>query len=301
MKISYYPGCTLKTNAKHFEETALPSLRKLGVELVELDRWNCCGTVFSFTTDNVMYHLAPVRNLLRAREQGYDAVFTLCSMCYNTLKRANRLFNDDAEKNEKIRNIMYMEDIDYDGSAKVIHILELLRDSIGMDKVKEKVQDNFKNMKLAPYYGCMLLRPDGMGVDDAEDPSVFEEFIRAIGADPVYFPFNTECCGAYQTALDPEIVAERTLAITESALNNGAEAIVVSCPLCAFNLDQRQAVTAKKHPDFTGLPVLYLTECLYLALGLPYKDEWKELHHVPIDGILKKAGKLPVSGKGEAK
>lgn len=270
MKISYYPGCTLKADASHFEESARLSFERLGVELEELPRWNCCGTVFSFATDNIMYHLAPVRNLLRVRETGNETVLTLCSMCYNTLKRANRLFHEDSEKSEKIRNIMYMEEMEYDGKTRVLHGLEFLRDEIGFDKLKKEVGDHLSGMKFAPYYGCMLLRPDGMGIDDAEDPTIFEDFINAIGAEAVDFPLKGECCGAYQTVDHPEIVAGRTVAIIDAARKSGADALLVSCPLCAFNLDQRQEMAIEMHSGFTGFPVVYFTEVLAKGLGMEY-------------------------------
>jgi heterodisulfide reductase subunit B2 len=284
MNISYYPGCTLKTNAKHFEDSAELALKSLGVCLDELKRWNCCGTVFSFATDNVMYHLAPVRNLLRAREEGSETLLTLCSMCFNSLKRANLLFNENPEQRDKIKNIMYREDLEYDGKTRVVHLLELLRDEIGLDKLKKN--DGLKGVKLAPYYGCMLLRPDGVGIDDPENPSIFEDVISAMGAEPVYFPFNSECCGAFQTVANPDIVADRTFAIIESARNSGADAVVVSCPLCAFNLDQRQKLTAEKYSTFEMMPVFYITELLCIAIEIEYCEDWKNKHYVPVDSFL---------------
>ena len=288
MKISYYPGCTLKADARHFEESALLAFKELGVNLQELERWNCCGTVFSLTADNVIYHLAPVRNLLRVREAGNDTMLTLCSMCFNTLKRANQLFNDDIEKQEKIRNIMYQEVNEYDGKTRVIHALELLRDSVGLDEVRKRCGKRLEGIRLAPYYGCMLLRPDGMGIDNAEDPSIFEEVVDAMGAETVTFPLRGECCGAYQTVEQPDIVAMRTYAILQAARNAGADALVVSCPLCAFNLDQRQAETQRLHSNFEPMPVLYFTEGLALGLGIEYKEDWKELHYVPVEGIIRR-------------
>ena len=286
MKLHYYPGCTLKANARHFEESALLALRTLGFELVELARWNCCGTVFSLATDNTMFHLAPIRNLLRAREEGHDQLFTLCSMCYNTLKRANCLFNENAEKKDKVRNIMYEEALQYDGRTEVLHLLSFLRDTVGFQNLKEKIGEGLKGLKLAAYYGCMLLRPDGVGVDDAENPSVFENLIAALGAEAVPFALRGECCGSYQTAQQPEIVGERTFILIDAARRAGADALVVSCPLCAFNLDHRQAMAARLHSQFEFLPILYVTECLCLAMGLEFKEEWKSLHHIPVDRVI---------------
>lgn len=290
-KIHYYPGCTLKADALSFEESAICALKELGFELQELERWNCCGTVFSLATDNTMYHLAPLRNLLRTREEGGDKLFTLCSMCYNTLKRANKLFNEDPEKSDKVRNVMYEEAIAYDGKTQVLHLLSLLRDEVGFDTLKNRIGEGLKGLKLAPYYGCMLLRPDGMGVDNMENPRVFEDLIRAMGAEAVAFPFRSECCGSYQTAQQPEIVAERTNLIIGNARKSGADAVIVSCPLCAFNLDQRQAVAARLHSDFEMLPVLYVTECLCLALGIEFKEAWKAFHRAPVDALIRRMEK----------
>jgi heterodisulfide reductase subunit B len=288
VKLSYYPGCTLKADARHFEESAVLALRELGVELEELKRWNCCGTVFSLATDNTMHHLAPLRNLLRVREEGHEKLFTLCSMCFNTLTRANRLFRDDPAKNEKVRNIMYEEVMEYDGRAIVLHLLTLLRDEIGLETLREKTNGGLKGLMLAPYYGCMLLRPDGMGVDDVENPHIFEDVLGALGAEATSFPFRAECCGSYQTVQEPEIVAERTYIIIGGARKAGADAVVVSCPLCAFNLDIRQSLTAQRHADFESLPVFYITECMCLALGLGFKEEWRALHHVPVDSVIQR-------------
>ena len=298
-RVSYYPGCTLKSDARHFEESAMLSFRALGIELEELERWNCCGTVFSFTTDNVMYHLAPVRNLLRVRELGNEMLLTLCSMCFNTLKRANALFNDDEVRRDKIVNIMYKENLQYDGKTRVVHGLELLRDEVGFDTLRQKAVPGLKGLNLAAYYGCMLLRPEGIGIDDPENPSIFEEALDAMGADVAQFPLRNECCGAYQTAQEPEITAARTFSLVQSARSSGADAIVVSCPLCGFNLDQRQALTERMYKNYDRIPILYFTECLALSLGIEYRDSWKELHYVPVDEILQKLEKARAMTKSK--
>jgi heterodisulfide reductase subunit B len=288
MKLCYYPGCTLKNKAKNFEEATKQALATLDIELDELKRWNCCGTVFSFTSDNVMYHLAPIRDLLRVQEAGYDQVLTLCSMCFNTLKRSNKLFNDNQTKGEKMVGVMENETSKYEGKVKVAHLLEVLRDIVGVETLKDKANGKLKGLKLAPYYGCMLLRPDGIGIDDVENPSIFETIIASLGAEPVEFALRTECCGSYQTVETPEVVAERTYAIVSAAQEAGADALVVSCPLCAFNLDQRQALARKQHTELQSLPVLYIGEVLAMALGIEIKDEWKKLHEIGIGAIEEK-------------
>lgn len=280
MKVSYYPGCTLKNNAKNFEDSAVSSLTRLGVEVEELPRWNCCGTVFSLAADDTFHQLAPIRILVRAKENGSDALLTLCAMCYNTLKRANARVAGDPEEMDKINQFMYREDTRYEGDVRVLHLLELLRDDIGFEDVSAKVVKSLRNLEVASYYGCMLVRPREIGFDDVENPTVLDDLAEALGAEPVDFPFKTECCGAYQTVTDIGAVADRTNQIMGSARARGAEVVVVSCPLCAFNLDHRQKETVEKYPEFKGLPVMYFTQLLALALGAPADDLGLDLHYV---------------------
>jgi len=246
MKICYYPGCTLKNHAKNFEDSAICSLNTIGVEVDELKRWNCCGTVFSLTTDDLIHHVAPIRNLIRAKEANYDKVMTLCSMCYNTLKRANERVKSDPDSLDVLNNFMDREKIQYEGDVEVFHLLELLKDEIGFESLAKKIVKPLKKLKIASYYGCLLVRPKEIGLDDMENPTILEDLMATLGADPVDFPYKTECCGAYQTVDRPDIIADRTNRILTSARDHGAEIVVVSCPLCAFNLDQRQKQTVEK-------------------------------------------------------
>ena len=268
MKISYFPGCTLKTTARNFEDSALASLKVLGVDLVELSRWNCCGTVYSLATDDLMHHLAPVRDLIRVKEEGASTVVTLCSMCYNTLKQANELVKADSEKLDKINQFMYREEVDYDGSVEVTHLIEILRDEVGWEALKKKVTRPLEGIRLAPYYGCLLVRPTAAALDDAEQPHLLEELLEALGAEVIDYPYKTECCGSYHTITNVGLVMERTYTILTSAFQHGAEAVVVSCPLCDFNLDSRQKNLQDKFSGFERIPVFYFTQLLSVALGL---------------------------------
>ncbi len=290
MKISYYPGCTLKNNARNFEDSTLCSLKHLGVEIKELSRWNCCGTVFSLATDDLMHHLAPIRNLIRVKEANTDTVMTLCAMCYNTLKRANERVKKDPESLDKINQFMYREEIDYQGDVKVLHLLELLKDEVKFEKVAEKVAKPLKDLKVASYYGCYLVRPREIGLDDVENPTILENLMSALGATPIDFPYKTECCAAYQTVDKPEIVAERTYHIINSAREQGAEVAAVSCPLCAFNLDHRQKETVQIYPEFKHMPVLYFTQLMAIAFGCPEDKLTFNLHYIDPKPILKERG-----------
>ncbi len=267
MKLCYYPGCTLKTTAKNFETPAIASMENLGHKMVELSRWNCCGTVHSLATDDLMHQLAPVRTLIRVLETGADKVVTLCAMCYNTLKQINKIMLEEPDKRERINNFLD-EERDYSGNISVLHLLEFLRDEIGFDKVKDKVKRPLNGLKLSSYYGCLLLRPDGIGIDDIEAPRVMENLLEALGGEVVESPFKIECCGSYHTVDDIEPVVERTKIIIDAISSRGAEAIVVACPLCFFNLDYRQKNVELKNRVFTRIPVFYFTQLLAVALGL---------------------------------
>jgi heterodisulfide reductase subunit B len=290
MKVSYYPGCTLKSNAKNFEDSALCALRELGVDVQELRRWNCCGTVYSLTTDDLMHHLASVRNLIRVKEEQADSVMTLCAMCYNTLKRVNERIKADPDSLQKIHKFMDEEKIAYRGDVKVRHLLELLREDVKFEAIGKKVKKPLHNLKVASYYGCLLVRPKEIGLDDMENPTVLDDLMAVLGANPVDFPYKTECCGAYLTVDKPETVADRTFSILTSARGRGAEVVSVSCPLCAFNLDHRQKETAKKYSEFKKIPILYFTQLLAIAMGCGEESLRLDLHYVDPQPLLRQKG-----------
>jgi heterodisulfide reductase subunit B len=274
MKIPYYPGCTLKSTAKHFENSAIESAKKLGIEFVELPRWNCCGVVASLADDDIMHHLAPVRNMIRVLEMNRDGLvenekrlLTLCSMCFNTLKRSNQRVKEKIDDLEILNDFMYKEEIDYDGSVEIIHFLEILQE-MGFDKVKNSVTKSLKNLKVAPYYGCMLLRPKEVGIDDAERPTIFEDFISSLSAKPVDWHNKSKCCGSFLTVNNKDVVVELGYDILTNAQKSGADIIVTTCPLCAFNLDNRQKNIKKKYTEFKEIPVVYFTQLMALAFGL---------------------------------
>ena len=269
MKISYYPGCTLKSHAKNFEDSAIASMAELGVEMEELPRWNCCGTVFSLASDDLIHHLAPIRILLRTREQGSDSLVTLCAMCYHTLKLSNLRVKENPDELEKLNNMMYKEEITYDGKASVYHLLTLLKEEVRFETITERIKVDLSDLRVAPYYGCLLLRPQEVSIDPSmESPTIMSEFIQALGAVPVEFPHQTECCGAYLTVCERDLVAERSYEILQSARRAGADMILTSCPLCQFNLDDRQKEIKNKYHEFEEIPVLYFTQLLAFAMGL---------------------------------
>ncbi|MCF7890049.1 CoB--CoM heterodisulfide reductase iron-sulfur subunit B family protein [Candidatus Bipolaricaulota bacterium] len=273
--IAYYPGCSLKEAAKSFEDSALKVSEEMGVNLKELSRWNCCGTVYSLTDDNLMKQLGPIRNLIRARDEGSDELYTLCSMCDNTLKRANSLVRGEEDKRDKINNFMDQEN-DYEGSVEVHHYLELLRDDLGWGEVRDRVVNPLEGLNVAPYYGCMLTRPKEIGLDDPHDPTVFDELVESLGGTPVDFPYETECCGSYNTVDNEEMVLNKTQTITAGAKKSGADVIITACPLCHFNLDSRQSDLLEVAPNHKPVPVIYFTQLMAIAFGYPEVNKFAE-------------------------
>lgn len=259
MIYSYYPGCTLKTKAKDLDRYARESAKALGFELREIENWQCCGGVYPLGTDEIASKLSSVRALNEAKEKGQDLV-TLCAACHHVIKRVN----DDMKHVEDIRtranNYMELEE-PYAGETTVLHFLEVLRDRVGFDKLKEKVVNPLTGRKIGAYYGCLLLRPSNLlQFDNAENPTIIEDFIRAIGAEPVVYPYRNECCGGYVSLKEKELSGKMVDRIMDSAAGMGAEELITACPLCLYNLNTSKSANK--------LPVHYFTELLAEALGV---------------------------------
>jgi heterodisulfide reductase subunit B2 len=267
MKISYYPGCTLKTKAKNLDRAAIASLLALGVEVQEIDRWNCCGAVHSLTADDLIHQVGPVRNLIRAKEQGAEQLVTLCSMCYNTLARANQIMKNDKVKRDTINRFMD-EEIDYSGEVEVVHYLTFLNDNIGWDALRDRVKVPLNNLRIAPYYGCTLHRPAEVGIEPFGSFSLMTGMLEALGATVVPFSAADKCCGSYQVLGNEPGVNSAASAILNLAAGAGIEALATSCPLCEYNLGKQQPQMLKKGGIDKNIPTYYFTQLLAVALGL---------------------------------
>lgn len=257
MKVSYFPGCTLKNKALDLDVYARKSAEVLGVTLEEIENWQCCGGVFTTAKNEVATKLSSVRALKYAQDKG-QALVSVCSACHNVLKQTNNAMQNDEEFADKVNRYMAPEE-PYNGETQVYHYLEMLRDLVGFDKIKEKVVNPLKGQKIAAYYGCLLLRPNKvMQMDDPENPSIIEDFIRAIGAEPVVYSLRNECCGGYIAMESPELAKKKSSSVVENAKSAGAEKMVTACPLCKYNLVKNGA----------DIPVIYFTELLAEALGV---------------------------------
>lgn len=271
MTIGYYPGCTLKTKARNLEDSALASLKALGIEAEELPRWNCCGAVFSLADDDLIHQVAPVRDLIRARDKGHTQLTTLCSMCYNTLARANLLMKQEPEK-RKTLNLFMDEEVDYAGDVEVVHYLDLLRRELGWDKLAAAVKKPLTGLRVAAYYGCTLLRPAEVAIESSSTPTMFNDFLRALGAEPVDFAEAQGCCSSYQILGNEGAALQATAKVLRSASEVKVDALAMSCPVCEYNLGRRQADVRSRHAGIDEIPTFYFTQLLALALGLPERD-----------------------------
>lgn len=292
MKVSYFPGCTLNTTGKGFDNAVRASTAAVGLELVELPEWNCCGATYPLIIDNMLELAAPAHVLVAARDAARDAggndsiVTTACTTCYNVLKRTNHFVREHEEERERIETFIEAE---YSGEVEVKDILHLLRDDVGFDTVREKVQNPLQGLNVAAYYGCMVLRPpDEVAYDDPDHPTSLDDLMAALGATPVEFPLKNECCGAYLAVKDPAVTREMVYTILKSAQAGGAEAVVTNCPLCQFNLDKQQVEMQKRHAGYQPIPVFYFSQLMGLALGLDVGDYGWQRHYVSPDLVLER-------------
>ena len=257
MKASYFPGCTLKTKAKDLDMYARKCAEALGVTLEEIDNWQCCGGVFTTSNDELATKLSSVRALSHAAKKNQPLV-SVCSACHNVLKQTNAMMKDQSiDASVRVNN--YIAPDSYNGETEVLHYLELLRDKIGFDKIKEKVVSPLTGKKIAAYYGCLLLRPGKvMAMDDVENPSIIEDLISALGGEPVKYAYRNECCGGYIALESADLAKAKSQRVVETAKEKGAEMIITACPLCLYNLKKNGA----------DIPVVYFTELIAQALGI---------------------------------
>ncbi|MCJ7612405.1 MAG: CoB--CoM heterodisulfide reductase iron-sulfur subunit B family protein [Candidatus Aminicenantes bacterium] len=295
MKIHYYPGCTLKEKTTALDLSTREAMLRLDVELVEPEGWSCCGAEYPLTEEKIIGLAAPARVMRQVRDEGGDVLITTCSFCYAVLKRTNYALKNDALKHKRI-NAFLKDDIkinpltkekttgfeDYNGEVKVLHLLEYLRDYVGPPKIKSRLKRPFPGLKIAPYYGCRLLRPQKeLGLDEPDNPHIFEEFLELMGCAAVDYPFKQECCGSYLSVSLPEAATEASYRILRAARMDGAQAVAVTCPLCFYNMDKRQDAIRESFLDFAGLPVLFFTQILAWALGVDKSALGLAEHAVP--------------------
>jgi heterodisulfide reductase subunit B2 len=267
MSYVFYPGCSLESTAKEYGRSTKAVCKALGIDMPELANWTCCGSTSAHQTNTLLSLALPAKNLAAASG---NTVAVACAACYSRLKLANHEIASSAESRGRVAKAL---GADYDGSTPVKHLLEILRDDVGTSSISERVSQPLSGLRVASYYGCLLLRPPSiMRFDDPENPRVLDDVVAATGAEPVDWPAKTDCCGASYSITKPDIVLRLSRGILSMAREAGADCIVTACPLCQLNLDMRQRDIEKKNNERFGLPVFFFTQLLGLALGLPEKE-----------------------------
>ena len=264
-RYAYFPGCSLHGTAVEYASSALAVAESLGVELVEIPNWTCCGSTPAHLTDELLAAPLPVKNILEAQKIA-DEIALCCAACYSRFRIANKHIREKEDIRTQVNEVLEAE---YDGSMKIRHFLDILMNDIGLEQIKAKVQKSLNGLKVACYYGCLLTRPPKIvAFDDPEDPTCIDELMETVGASTIPWPFKTDCCGASFSLTKTEIVLKLSYDILAQARKRGAEALVCACPLCHANLDMRQEDIEKEYGTTFGMPVFYFTQLLGLALGV---------------------------------
>lgn len=266
MKLSYFPGCSLHGTAKEYGLSTSAVCQRLGLELIEIPDWNCCGASSGHSTNYLLAQALAARNLILAEKQGLDLVVS-CAACFSRFKKTDIALKENAELNKKMEEIM---GVPYKGGFEIRHLLDVICNTVGWDTIRKKVSNPLKDLRLVPYYGCVIVRPHEVTqFDDEEQPQAMDNLIEAIGAESLPWSDKTECCGASLSLTRVDIVKKLARDIIEMAKEAGAQAVVTACPLCQANLDMRYGED--------GLPIFYFTELLGLALGIDGKS-WLDRH-----------------------
>lgn len=286
MKYAYFPGCCYHTSAKEYELSTRVVARNLGLNLMEIPDWSCCGSTAAHSKNHLLSLALPARNLALAEEMGLD-VTAPCAACFQRLAAANVKMADDQALREKINQITGK---DYHGTVKVKSMVEVMN-SLDPGDIRDQVALPLKGLKVAAYYGCFLVRPPWVTrYDDPENPTSLDRLMRLAGAESVEWPHKTECCGASLSISSEEIVLRLVNKILLAAQKSGANCLVTACPLCHFNLDLRQQKCNKQLGTQYNLPVFYFTQLLGVAMGLDHKALCLDTHFMDTAKILKQVG-----------
>jgi heterodisulfide reductase subunit B2 len=287
MKLGYYPGCSLHATGREYGESTVAALRALEVELREIDDWSCCGATSAHATNHLLSVALPARNLALAEAQGLDEVLAPCAACFSRLATARHEIAADAALAQRVASVL---DRPFTNHVAVRNVVDVLRASI--PALKAKVMKPLAGMKVACYYGCLLLRPAEIArFDDPEAPTSMEDVVRATGATPVGWSMRLECCGAALSLARTSSVVRLGRAIVEDARRAGADAIAVACPMCHSNLDFRQSAMTRRGE--AEMPVVYLTELVGLALGIDPTELGLGRHFVSTLSLVARAAAPP--------
>jgi heterodisulfide reductase subunit B len=286
MKYAYYPGCSAESTARDMHQSTLAVAGALGIEMVEPKGWTCCGATAGHQTDRILAASLPAANLVKIKDMGLDCVVN-CAACFNRMKVANHEISTDSQIRKSVSDAIGR---DYDGSVRVRHFIEVLLEDIGIEKIKKAVKRPLNGLKIACYYGCLLVRPPKVvNFDDPENPTSLDKLVKAIGGETLDWPYKIECCGGGLSLSRTDVVVNLTDSILSMAQGAGADCIAVSCPMCQVNLDLRQQDIKKQMGRDYRIPILYITQLLGLGLGISSKKLGFNKLMVPASSVQEKA------------
>jgi len=265
MKYAYFPGCSAESTARDLHLSAMEVAGVLGIEMIEPKGWTCCGATAGHQTDRILAAALSAASLVKARDMGLDMIAN-CAACYNRMKTANHEIANDPQVRSQVAHAVGR---DYDGSVKVRHFVEVLLNDVGLDEIRDSLTKRLSGLKVACYYGCLLVRPcDVVGFDDPENPTSLDRLVAALGAETLDWPHKVECCGGGLAMSRTDIVVSLTEGVLSMAAEAGADCIATSCPMCQINLDMRQKDIARRTGRDFDMPIVYVTQLLGLCLGV---------------------------------
>jgi heterodisulfide reductase subunit B len=284
---TYFPGCSASEGyAKAYNRSAQAVSWVLDTDLAELDDWNCCGSTPASSVDELGALCMAARDLALAEDRGLDMV-TPCSACYVVLNHTNAYLKGYPLIKAKVDEALAAGGLEYHGTVKVRHLLDVITSDIGYDAIASKVKNPLSGLRVAPYYGCQVVRP-GFGFDHPESPQSLDKLIASLGAEPTSFPLKARCCGGSLIVSEEDMALGLIRKLLDSASNHGADCLVTVCPLCQVNLDAYQSRVNDKFKTSFNLPVLFFTQLMGIAFGLQEKDLGLKTSIVPVERVLAK-------------
>jgi heterodisulfide reductase subunit B len=280
MKYTYFPGCSLKGLGRAYEESLLPVMRILGVELHELDDWNCCGATAYMSVDEGEAGVLAARNLAIAEKIGPHDLLTPCSACYLVLNKTKHNIEEFPDIRHRVHRALDSAKLTYTGRTNVRHPLDMLVHDVGLDVIKEKVVRPLKGLKVVPYYGCQVVRPYST-FDDAWNPTTMDRLLGTLGAEVVHYPLKTKCCGGSLTGTVPEAGLRMSYILLKEAVRRGADVIATICPLCQFNMDAYHDQIDRRWGP-ARIATVYFTQLMGLAFGLSPKELGLKRNFIPM-------------------
>ena len=272
MKYLYYPGCSLKSSGRSYEESLLSVFKKLNVPIEEINDWNCCGATNYMSINEKDATVITARNLALAEKQDKGAhIIAPCSACFmGLLKTQNYLETEPATRTKVLENLGQIG-LSFENKVKVRHPLDVLINDIGLDAIRQSIFEPLKKLRVVSYYGCQLVRPFSP-FDDQRDPQTMDNIVKALGAEAVDWPLKTRCCGGSMTSTISDIGLRLNFLLLKEAKKRKADVIITSCPLCQFNLEVFQNKISKKFGEDVKIPVMYFTQLMGIAFGITDKE-----------------------------